>query len=432
MLMDTVILFVLFFVFMGMGIPVGLAMAASAFAVVVFLMHVAPVQIVISLMSGVDVAMWAAIPLFLLLGSLMNQTGVTRILLDCAQSLIGHVSGGLSHVSVLANIMMAGISGSINADAAALGAALIPSMKKQGYPGAYAAAIIGAGATIGPTIPPSLGFIMIGIVGDISILRLYLGGIISGLLIGASLLVTGYFRCRGKGYATVRPATWVQRGKTTVLALPALFIPVGILGGMRAGLFTATEGAVVGICYILIIGFAFYGFRNLRGLKGTFASTGKTSSAILMIAAGASPFSWVISTLGIGPMISGFLTSISTSPLIFLLLVIIVFLILGGPIESVPLTLIFVPLLMPTVHAYRIDPVQFGVLFNYLMLIGQLSPPEGTTMFIVARLAECSVEEYTKEAWPFLVALTVVAVLMALVPQIVTFLPDLVMGKALS
>ncbi|MFC1901864.1 TRAP transporter large permease [Chloroflexota bacterium] len=424
-------LFVLIFLFLAMGIPVGFSVGISSVLVMVFFLNIDPSQMIYSMSGMVDKWVWVAIPLFLVLGNLMNETGVISRIVDFAQALIGHITGALSHVVVLAHIMMAGMSGSISADAAAIGTAMTSSMKKAGYSPGYIAAVVGCGAVIGPMIPPSVPLIVFGVVAEESILRLWLGGAVPGLLIGAVLLVVGYIRCRGRGYEAVEAATWTRRGRTFVSAVPALLLPVVILGGMRLGIFTATEGAGAGIFYILVIAIAFYRWKNLKGFISILASTGRLSAAIMFMIVMVSTCIFALATLGSGPLLAEFLTSLTTNPVLFLLMVVVVFIFLGCFIEGLPLVLIFVPLLMPTVDAYGIDPVHFGVLFTYVTMIAMLTPPIGATMYLVCKIADTDIVEYTKEAWPFLVGLMFVALLLTFFPQIVTFLPDLVMGKAM-
>lgn len=425
-------LFVLLLVFIATGMPVGFAIGSSAAIVLVFFVGVSPSQLVFSVIGEVDKWLWVSIPLFLVLGLLMDETGVIKRLVDLAQALIGHISGSLSHVVVLTHVMMAGMSGSIGADAAAVGTALIPSLKKDGYPAGFAAAIVGCGGIIGPMIPPSIPLIVMGVTGEISILRLWLGGAVPGLITGLALLIVGYIHAKGKGYSKSRPATWAQRGRTVVPALPALFVPVLIVAGIRLRFVTVIEGATVAITYVLIIAFLIYHWRNFKGFQGILVSSAKTTAQIMLMISMAGIFAFTLATLGGGHLVVNFLTSFTTNPTIFLVIVVVVFLFLGCFMESVALMLIFIPLLMPVIHALGIDPVHFGVVFTYVCLTGLLTPPVGGVMFMVNALAETDTAAYMKYGWPCVAALGIIGFLIAVVPQIVLFLPNLIMGQAIQ
>jgi len=425
---EVALLFVILFGLIALRVPIAFALIASSLAILVGFLDTSPKLIASKLTGTLDDWVWVAVPLFILLGGVMGSTGVTRRLFDFAQAVVGHFWGGLSHVSVLTNTMLSGMSGSILADAAATGSIVAPSMRQAGYPPGYTAAIVGAGAIIGPLIPPSIIFIIIGTIGNISIMRLWLGGVVPGVMTAFALLVVGYWISRKKGFPHEPRASWGKRSRTFLIALPALFVPVIIVGGMRLGYVTPTEGGAIGIAYVLLLSFTMYREAKFKDFATVAIDTVKTSGNIFFLIASALTFSWVLSVAGTADAVVDTITSITESPLAFLFLVNVVFLFLGCIIEGTPLYLIFVPFLMPVVHSYGIHPVHFGVVFAYVILIGQLTPPMGLTMFLVCSITGADTTEYVRMGWPLLVALLLVLTLITLFPTLVLWLPTLVMG----
>lgn len=421
------VLFGLLFALMLVGVPIGFCLGISAVVVLVVGLHVPGSLVALKMVGSVNTWSWAALPLFIILGQLMTTTGITKRLVDLSMTLVGHIRGGLSHVSVLTNTLLAGMSGSLTADAAAVGAIFGPSMQKAGYGRGYTAAIVAAGACIGPMIPPSISFILVGTVGEISILKLFMGGVIPGLLVAISLIGTGYVVARVRKYPAEPKATWSQRRTEFVGAVPALVLPVVIIGGMRAGWFTATEAGAVGIVYAVIIGTLFYRETKWRDVWDTFVDTAVASGKTFLIIAVSGMFSWALTMLNASQLIMDALAPFM-SPLPFLLLVVVVFTILGCIIDGVVLILIFVPLLVPIVLELGIDPVQFGVVFAITNIIGSVTPPLAVGMFMSCAVTGASVGEYIKEGGILLVPLFVVNLLLVFIPQCTTWLPALVGG----
>lgn len=420
-------------VLIGIGVPIAFAMSAGVIFAILF---IGPADLGLTvlgsrLLDAADAWAWIAIPLFLLLGMIMNAAGITSRLVRLSQTLVGHIPGSLSHVSVLTNVLMAGMSGSLLADAAAIGSMLSPSMKEQGYPLGYIAAIITTGAIIGPLIPPSINFIIVGSMANISILRLWLGGAIPGFILGGGLIAIGYLVCRGKGYAVSKRAPLRGILYSTLSAGPALVIPFLIIGGMRAGLVTPTEAAAGGVIYVLLIAFTIYGRRDWKSLWRESLGSINTIGGILFLIACASFFAWGIAFFGVGNAVTDILLSITgKNPLAFLLLMELILIALGCVMDTMPILLIFLPLFMPTVHALGIDTVHFGCVFGYTSLVASLTPPVGTGMYMMCSVTGCSVGEYTREGWPFLVIVFGLCFLMVFFPQIVVWLPNIVLGPA--
>ena len=424
---NLIILFVLFFALIALGMPIAFSMGISAVIVLVFGLHISAPLVATKMWSSVHSWTWLAIPLFIFLGNLMTVTGITERLVAFSQGLIGHFKGGLSHVSVVTNTLMAGMSGSITADSAAIGSIFGPSMEKAGYPRGYTAGIVAAGAVIGPMIPPSICFILIGGAGDISILRLWLGGAVPGLIIAITLIVAGYIVARQRGYRAEERSTWRQRARTVVPALPALIIPFIIIGGMRLGMFTATEAGAVGAVYAVIVGTIVYREMKLSDMWATLLNSAKAAAKTFFIIATASVFSWVVAVLKADDIIMGIIGSFA-SPLLFLFVVTIIFTILGFFIDGPPLILIFIPLLVPVAEEIGVDPVHFGVVFGLVNLVGALTPPMAIAMYMVCSVTGATVGEYIRDGWPVIVPLFFVILLVILFPQLSLFLPNLIMG----
>lgn len=308
------LLFGTLLVLMALGVPVAFAMAASTIITLFFGFPSIPLDaIAMTVVDALSSWLWLAIPLFLTMGYLMNAAGITERLVDFAQSLVGHISGGLSHVSVLTNTLMAGISGSAVADAAAIGAILVPAMKKAGYPGGYAAGVIGAGGIIGILIPPSVPLLLVGGIGDISILRLWLGGVVPGLILAALLMGVGYVVSKRRNYPRMERASFRRTRMTFIASLWALAVPFVVILGMRLGIFTPTEAGAAGVVYVILLGALVYRGLTRRGLLDASLTAARSTAAIMFIVAFGSLMGWVMAILQVGPTLSHIVMSIHSS-----------------------------------------------------------------------------------------------------------------------
>ena len=414
---------------MAIGVPVAFSLGLTTLVLVV-LVHQLPVSIVVERMIfGVNEFTFLAVPFFILAGNLMTAGGITSQLVVLSKALVGRARGGLSHATVVTCMVIAGMTGSDLADASATGSILLPAMRKAGYPRAYGAAIVAAAATAGPIIPPSIAFVIYGLLTKTSVAALFLGGAIPGVLIGAYLIITGAIIARVKGFPQESAVGFREGARAFAVSLPALSVPLVLLGGIFAGVFTPTEAAAVAAAYALAIGMLVY-----RGLKPSMLGdividSLKTSGVVLFIVAMSAAFSWVVALQQLGPQLSEFLTGVTKSPLVFLLLVNVAFLLLGCIMESIPIMLIFVPVLFPSVTAYGIDPVHFGVVVTLNLMIGLSTPPFGLTLFLVCRLTNITMKEYWVEYWPFLLALVACLLTITVFPQTVLFLPRLALGS---
>ena len=419
----TLLLFILFVLLLLAGVPVAYNLGILALIFVHFVYDLPLSVIVERQISGLNQFTFVAIPLFILAGNLMTEGGLTTHLADLAKAVLGRIRGGLSHTTVGTCMVVAGMTGSDLAD----GSVMIPAMKRAGYPKAYGAAIVSAASACGPLIPPSIILIIYGLITNTSVGALFLGGAIPGFLLGLYLLGAGYVIARIRGFPKERMSLR-ETIRAFVYSIPALAIPVIVLGGIVAGITTPTEASAVAVVWAAVVG-AFV-FRTLSPAKmaSIILASMKTSAAVLFIVVMASAFSWVITLQQVGPQLTEFLTSITTSPVMLLILVNISFLLLGCVMESIPILLIFIPILFPSVIAYGIDPIHFGVVVVLNLMIGLSTPPFGLSMFLVCRIAGVTPMEFAREYWPFF--LTEVACLFTItfIPVLVLFLPGMVYG----
>ena len=424
----AVVLAVFFGLFL-LRVPVAFTLAAST--MVGLLLSPTPIPlstIATAMWQGINSFVLLALPFFILMGDLALSSGVTRRLVDFAKAFVGHIAGGLAHVSVVVNMIMAGMSGSDLADAAATGSVLIPAMKRVGYPTGYAASIIAGAATIGPLIPPSIAFIIFAAATDTSVGRLFLGGAIPGVLLGLLLMAQAYVVARRRGYPREPRVPIRERIRLTGISLPVLAIPVAVLGSIVVGVATPTEAAIVGVISVLVVGMFLYRELTLRMVATQMLTTLRTTASIFFIIATAAGFARVLTLYGAASALADWITGLTTSPTAFLLGANLVFLLLGCVVDTVPILLVFVPLLMPSVNALGIDPVHFGVITVFNLLIGLITPPYGLTMYLLCRISNISLAEFWRFAWPIFLMMVFALMLCTFIPALTTWLPTLMMG----
>jgi tripartite ATP-independent transporter DctM subunit len=370
-----------------------------------------------------------AIPLFMLAGNLMNEGGITEDMVRFARLLLGHIRGGLGHATILACAIFAAISGSAVATAVAIGMVMIPAMKKAGYDEGAAAALTCTAACMGPIIPPSIPFIIYGVTANVSIGALFMGGVFPGLLLGAALMIYMYFLAVRRKYPLDAKAplkdVLIAAGK----AVPALFMPALILGGILSGMFTPTEAAGVACVYSAFVGVAIYRRLNFRNLPDVFLKAGLESGMVMLLIAMSEPFAWIVAVDQIPQMLIEWLTALTTSPWIILLLINIFLLLLGIPMETAPALVIVTPVLAPIAAHLGIDPVHFGIVICLNLVLGLITPPVGGVLFSVCGITGMSLDRLSRAIWPpFLVSLAVLAIV-TYVPWLSTYLPRLFMGR---
>ena len=370
-----------------------------------------------------------AIPLFMLAGNLMNEGGITQDLVRFARLLLGHIRGGLGHATILACAIFAAISGAAVATAVAIGVVMIPAMKKAGYEEDVAAALTCTAACMGPIIPPSIPFIIYGVTANVSIGALFMGGVFPGLLLGAALMVYMYFLAIRRKYPLDAKAplkdVLVAAGK----AVPALFMPVLILGGILSGMFTPTEAAGVAVVYSTLVGVFLYRRLNLRNLPNVILKAGLESGMVMLLIAMSEPFAWIVAVDQIPQLLIDWISALTTSPWLILLFINILLLIIGIPMETAPALVIVTPVLAPIAAHLGIDPVHMGIVICLNLVLGLITPPVGAVLFSICGITGMSLDRLSRAIWPpFLVSLVVLAIV-TYVPWLSTFLPRLFIGR---
>ncbi len=415
-----------FFAFLLLGLDVGFSMITAALLGMV--LHaggaVDPVMAPLNLVSGVDSAALVTVPLFILAGEAMNRGGVTTRLIAWSGAMVGHLRGSLSQAAVLTNLVMAGITGSAVADATATGGLMIPAMRAEGYKPGYAAAVIAASAMLGPILPPSIPMILYGIMANVSIVKLFLGGVGPALLLTAGYMVLCGLIARRRRYPAKPRASWRERAAVTRASLWALFMPVLIIGGIRSGLITVTEAAGVICLYALGVGLLVYRGLRVRDLPDLLYTAGRTSAVVLFLLAAAGPFAWLLNEAHIATAISNGILGISSHPLVVLLVVNLLLLAVGMILEPLPALVMFVPTLLPIQAKLGYDPIHFAVVVIVNLMIGMLHPPVGLLVFVTSAVGRVPLWDVALEILPFLAWALVVLALISIVPSLVTFLPS--------
>ena len=416
-------------VFLALGLPVGFALLATSVAMITYSGSVTFVVIAHRLQNSLDSFPLLAIPLFILAADLMNRSGVTTRIFRFAGALVGHITGGLAHVNILASILFSGMSGSAVADASSLGMIEIKAMVDEGYKRPFAGAVTAASSTIGPIIPPSVPMVIFGVISGTSIGALFMGGIVPGLIMGLALMVLVYVIARRSGDMPRRSrVTALELARAFLAAAPALLLPIIILGGIWGGIFSPTEAAGVAVVYSLALGMFAYKEIPLRHLPRVFVESARTTASIMFIVAAAGLYGWLVSIEGIPRMIQGGLLAITAEPLIILLIVNVILLILGMFMELIAILIISVPVFLPVLTGVGFDPVYLGVVMVLNLMIGFLTPPFGLNVFIMQKLARCGFRELIGELWPFMAVLVGTLLLVIFIPELVTALPEYIYG----
>jgi tripartite ATP-independent transporter DctM subunit len=370
-----------------------------------------------------------AAPLFILMGNILGAARITDRIVVFASALIGWVRGGYAHASILTSILFAGMVGSAVADAAGSGAIEIRAMKSAGYKPETAAAITAAAATIGPIIPPSLPMVIYGVMADVSIGKLFMGGVVPGMLMGLSLMVMVGFVARREGMARHAFGGFAAIGRAFVKCFFAIMTPVVILGGLFGGIFTPTEAAAVACLYALFLGFVVYRTLHWRQLGPILVDTAMTTGVVMVLVMAAAALGWCVSISRVPQTLTPLILATFDSPLVFLLLVNVGLLVVGCFMEALAAMLILIPILAPAAASYGIDPVQFGIIVVLNLIIGTITPPMGIVLFVVTRIAGITFETMARTILPWLVPLLVVLLAITVYPPLTLWLPQLMRGS---
>lgn len=419
-------LFIIMFVLFVVNVPIAWSMAIAATVYMAFGPHVPLQGMVQRMIGGIDTFPLLAIPFFILAGNLMNTGGITDRLVRLAKAMVGHITGGLAHVVVVSNMIMAGMSGSGVADAAGSGTILIPAMKKVGYSVPFSAAIVGAAGTIGPIIPPSIPFVIYGSIACVSIGRLLLGGAVPGVLMGIMLMIFVYIIAKKRKYPSEKRATWKELVQAAIYAIPPLGMPVIILGGIIAGIMTPTEAAAAGAAYAFILGFFIYREITLTQIPKIVIESVIGTASIVIIMSAAQPFCWIL-TYELAPQkVLALFENVQMAQWQILLIINGAMFIIGCFMESLAVMIMAVPVLLPLLEHAGVDLVHFGIFFVLNVMIGAITPPVGTIMYVVCALGKISIPEFAKEVWPFVIALVIALLIVTYWPSLSLWLPNLI------
>lgn len=428
--MNMALTFVLWFVLIMVGTHVGYALIMSSifFFVISDSLNLLPFALE-QMFNGVNSQTLLAVPFFVLAGNLMNGGGVTTRIFDFAASMIGHRKGGLAHVNVLASLIFSGMSGSALADAGGLGQLEIKSMKDAGFDEGFAGGITAASCIIGPLVPPSTPLIIYAVLSNQSVEKLFMAGFLPGLLTTLALMAMCAFLAHKRNYPSEPKRSWGYRLNSFKKSFWALLTPVIILVGIFTGYLTPTEAAVAAALYTMVLGFFVYKELTLESFFKICLDSIKTSGTIVLMILGVTLFQFVISREQMPQAIATFFTSFVDSKFMLLLMINIVLLILGTCIDALPLQMILVPILLPAVLAYGINPIHFGVVVIFNLMIGILTPPMGTALFVVARVGNMKFKTLVKGVIPFLIPLVITLILLNAFPQITLLVPTLLTGS---
>ena len=413
-----------FLLLMVLGVPIAFALSISALFTCIVTGQFQPLAIFHRLIGNASSYTLLAIAFFILAAKLMNTGGITRKIFRACSAWVGGIPGGLGHANVVASIVFSGMSGSAVADAGGLGQIEIDAMNKEGFDPDFSAAVTAASATIGPIIPPSIPMVVYGMMSDVDIGQLFIGGVTPGLLLAIATSILVFFMAKKRNYP-VNKFSWKEVGKSTKEAFLSLLTPVIIIGGIWTGIFSPTEAACIAATYAFILSVIVYHDLGWKDVAKALIETARDSAGILCIICGAASFSWLVTMLGITQAMSNALVSLTDNKYVMLFILNIAFLLIGMFMEALAAMTITLPFLIPLMGVYGIEPLHLGVVLVLNLMIGLCTPPVGTSLFICAKSAGISIEKMYKAILPFLVPLIIVLFLITYIPSLVTWLPSL-------
>lgn len=425
-LSPVIVLFILFF----LNIPIGFALIGSALFYFIFLNNTMAMNMVIQqFVTSIESFPYLAVPFFIMVGSVMNYSGISEQLMNMAEVLAGHMKGGLAQVNCLLSAMMGGISGSANADAAMESKILVPEMIKKGLSPEFSAAVTAASSAVSPVIPPGTNLILYALIANVPVGDMFLAGYTPGILMTVSMMIAVHIISVKRGYKPSRDriARPKEIANQALKSIWALAIPFGIILGMRIGIFTPTEAGGVAVLFCFLVGFFVYKQLKLKHIPIILMETVKSTGSVMIIIASAKVFGYYMTLERIPQMITEGLMNFTDNRLVLLMIINLLLLFIGMFIEGGAALVILAPLLVPAVRALGVDPLHFGVIFIVNIMIGGLTPPFGSMMFTVCSIVDVKLEDFIKEVWPFIVSLLIVLLLVTYSESIALFIPNLFM-----
>ncbi|MBS7544943.1 TRAP transporter large permease [Ancylobacter oerskovii] len=404
---------------MALGLPVAFALIGCGLVMMFYMGFTDPQIIIQNMWDGANSFPLLAVPFFMLAGEFMNAGGMTRRIITMAMAWVGHIRGGLGYVAVMAAVIMASLSGSAVADTAALASVLVPLMRNAGYDINRSCGLIACGGIIAPVIPPSIGLIIFGVTGGVSITKLFIAGIVPGVLMGLAIMLAWRWCIKHDNPRTEPRRSMRERLVETRDAFWALLLPIVIIGGLKFGIFTPTEAAVIAAVYSLFVGVVVYREIKLRDLFHLFYRAAETTAVIMFLVAAAGVSAWLITTADIPQALAELVAPFMDSPMLMTAVLMVLVLVVGTALDFTPTVLILTPVLMPVIKQAGIDPVYFGVLFIMNNALGLVTPPVGTVLNVVCGVAKVPMSGVIRGVLPFLIAQTIVMFLLVVFPQIV-------------
>lgn len=423
----AVAVLICFFALMFLGMPIGYSMLVTAFVTLKFFHEGIPLVVVPQrIFAGVNNFILLCIPFFMLAGELMSLTPLFEKLINLSKAMIGHIRGGLSHVNIVVSMFFAGITGAAVADTSAVGGILIPAMEKDGYKKSYSVAVTVSSSTIGVIIPPSNLMIVAALATGSSVAILFMGGLVPGIMSGLAQLVVSLIYAKRKGFPAAKPMSWKQRAKVFWAGMPAIGIPVIIMGGILGGVVTPTEAANLTIFYAVIVGIFFLrSYPSWKTLYKSMVTVVQRLGAVMFAVGAAMVLGWIFAIAQVPDAIGAWILSITTNPILITLGMLGTMLVIGTFLDPLPAILIFTPIFLPIAESIGMGKLHFTVTMVFGFVIGLITPPVGSCLYVGAAISGLRVEEFVKDLIPFIIAISIVLLLVAFIPPLVTFVPNL-------